>query len=129
MTVLAALAVAVSGGCVSDLKSDWTLLQESRQDYIAANPGLDTRTIDAIKSGKLVIGMTPAEVSAAWGRPYRINKFSNLRLEEWIFGCDYPHYCVQRDRHGRFSAGILFDSVIHMSRAHFSEGRLTEWSQ
>ena len=73
--------------------------------------------------------MDPSHVSVSWGKPYQINKFSSGRLEEWVFGCDYPHNCVVRNRRGRFTSGHLFDSVIHLSKAYFVEGKLTEWSQ
>ena len=102
---------------------------EAREAYVAQNPGLTPAVIDAIKTGNLIVVMQPAEVTASWGAPYEVNKFSDGKVEEWIFGCDYPHFCVRRDHKRRFVAGTLFDGQIHLSKAYFEDGKLTEWSR
>ena len=123
------LFAALLAGCASELKSDMTKLRDARQAHVLSNPGPSPAIIEAIKTGEPVVGMTPDQVSASWGKPYRVNKFSGGRLEEWVFGCAYPHYCVRRDRGRSIARGMLFDRVIHMSRAYFSAGRLSEWTQ
>jgi hypothetical protein len=117
------LAVLV-GGCSGPLRTDYEKVQETRANYIAANPSLGEATKAAIRSGELRVGMTPDEVAAAWGRPAYVNRFENGRKVEWLFGCDYPHFCTYQVI-GRFRT----TEVFYHSRAYFYDGRLTEWRQ
>jgi hypothetical protein len=102
--------------------TDYERVQEGRASYVAARPDLDAATRRAILAGELLIGMTPDEVAAAWGRPVAANRFENGRQVEWVFGCDYPHSCSFEEI-GRFRAPL----TIHHSRAYFYDGKLKEW--
>ena len=61
---------------------------DTRSLYVTENPETPTPFANAIMSGNVILGMTPAMVVAAWGQPTRVEKIaSNPKGEEkWIYG-------------------------------------------
>ena len=121
LTVVAAILTAFAGAAHGQLKTDYTIVMEARNAYLRAHPGLDATIRAAIAASELRHGMTPAQVIAAWGRPYRKNTFSNSPAVEWVFRCDYPHACIPNRRRS------LLDDDPLWPRAYFYKGRLSDW--
>lgn len=71
--------------------------QKRRQDYVKAHPELDDQIKESILNGKIILGMTKAQVIASWGRPVRIRQpVGSWRVyEQWIYynDPDSPHSC------------------------------------
>ncbi|MDD2541935.1 MAG: zinc ribbon domain-containing protein [Desulfuromonadaceae bacterium] len=58
----------------------------------AKHPEWDSNDCNAIARGHIGIGMTSAQVAAAWGRPYHINKTHNSygSSEQWVMSDGLP---------------------------------------
>ena len=48
----------------------------------------DAKVEHAARTGKVMVGMTAAQVERAWGRPLKINRTvaANVTSEQWIYG-------------------------------------------
>ncbi len=117
------MAIMTLLGACADVKTDRQEAFDRANAYVAQHSDTDPKISAAIRELHLVKGMTPAEVTAAWGTPIRIEKSSKGISEQWYFDCNYPHTCISSGgrRRGR---GEL---QRHKSRAFFVEGILTEW--
>jgi hypothetical protein len=118
LALLVAVALAACGG---PFKSSYDILREGRVTYVNQNPNLDPAVRTAILDGRLLEGMTPADVRASWGDPLPGYQRAGA-LDEWVFGCDQPHYCSTRGT-------MLGETVYYHSRAYFRNGRLESWTQ
>lgn len=123
LSVVLVGAAATLSAC--DGKFDYQVLEERGVAYVDARPELDAETRASILGHTLRAGMSKSDVVAAWGRPVRIYKFSDGQLEEWIFGCDYPHICHGVD--GGRRRPRIFREVQYQPRAYFEDGMLTDW--
>ena len=58
-----------------------------RQAFVNYYPGLASETRAAILNGQIIVGMSPDEVMASWGRPARINDsyIAGKSREQWIY--------------------------------------------
>ena len=126
----AALGVVLllAGGCAGEWKTDRQLARERANGYIAAHPDLGSNVAAAIRGLELFEGMTPAQVTASWGKPAVIQKSLNGTSELWYFPCEYPHFCAGMGgstRRRGSSGGSEEDR--YQSRAFFVDGRLAEW--
>ncbi len=116
-------AAATLSAC--DGKFHYQVLKERGVAYVDAHPELDAETRESILDHTLRAGMQRSDVVAAWGRPVRILKFRNGALEEWIFGCDYPHICHGVE--GGRRRPRIFQEVQYQPRAYFENNVLTDW--
>lgn len=59
----------------------------SRQAFVQNNPSMDIKTLDAIKAGRVLIGMTQDQVKASWGVPSDVNRTTSTYgvKEQWIY--------------------------------------------
>ena len=117
------MAIMTLLGACADVKTDRQEAFDRANAYVAQNSGMDPNIAAAIHELHLVKGMTRAEVTAAWGTPYEIEKSSKGISEQWYFDCNFPHTCIGSGggRRGRP------ELQRHKSRAFFVEGILTEW--
>ena len=107
-------------GCAG-LKSDYDIIRERAQAYVAKHPELPSKTAEAIKSNTIHKGMTMRQVVAAWGGPAVVQKFRDGVVQYWFFGCHWPHSCNEPER--------MFPEPheIFYSRALFENGVVVEW--
>ena len=77
---------------------------QRRENYVAAHPDLSADIRAAILENKIAIGMTPADVAAAWG-PTR-NRFSSEGIGGGFESVDYGNMTL-----------------------YFANGRLVRWSK
>ena len=112
------------GACGVEIKSDRQEARDRANGYLAAHPDTNPTTAYAIRNLELVAGMTPIEVTAAWGRPVIIERSIKGISELWYFPCFYPHFCLSRG-----ARGGRHEEDQYQSRAFFVEGILTEWQQ
>lgn len=117
-------AVAILSAC--NFKFDYQVAKERIAAYVNNHPELDAKTRESILSHSLLVGMSKSEVIAAWGRPVEINKYKNGKVEEWVFGCNYPNICYDFNRNRR--QPLIFRDFQHRPRAYFEDGKLREWS-
>ena len=111
------VVACVLAGCVTD----YDIIRERAQTYVAAHPDLPSNTAEAIKSNSIHDGMTMRQVVAAWGGPAVVQKFRDGAVQYWFFGCHWPHFCDNADR--RFPE----PSDIYRSRALFENGVVVDW--
>jgi hypothetical protein len=122
LPVCAALLVAVAG--CAGWKTDYTAAKERAAAYVAAHPSLDSATATAIRNNRVAKGMTREQVVAAWGRPALVKRFRDGQLEQWFFGCDWPHSC---NPPGSFrEAAAMMADDYYDSQAYFENGVVTE---
>jgi len=81
-----------------------------RQEYINAHLEISSKIKHAILEGKVIKGMTKADVLLVWGKPSRIS--SEISGEGWFY--DQPFYSFFPKKSVSFtSEGIVYDfSVI-----------------
>ena len=65
-----------------------TTPDERRKVYVQKNKQLSVDFKKAILSGKVILGMTPEDVSASWGKPEDVNKSGGAWgvHEQWVYG-------------------------------------------
>ncbi len=122
------VVLLLAGACTGELKTDRQLARERANGYIAAHPDLGSNVAAAIRGLELFEGMTPAQVTASWGKPAVVQKSLNGTSELWYFPCEYPHFCAGMGgstRRRGSSGGSEEDR--YQSRAFFVNGRLAEW--
>ena len=112
--------VSISGA--AHAQSDRQMARERVNAYLTANPQLDKETANALRHNYLLKGMTMRQVEAAWGRPKLVKKFRNGAVEQWFFGCDWPHHCETLG-----SIRGRSEDDIYLSQALFENGKLVEW--
>lgn len=58
-----------------------------REKYIASKPSLDSEFQDAIRGGRVRIGMSTEDVAASWGEPRRKNMSGGAygKHEQWVY--------------------------------------------
>jgi hypothetical protein len=124
-TALLALgAVLVLSACAG-LRTDYQIARERAASYVAAHPDLDPAIAGAIRANTVRKGMTREQVVAAWGRPAEIKRFRNGTVEQWFFGCDYPHNCNPPDSF-REAHSMMADNYYD-SQAIFENGIVTDF--
>ena len=119
---LAALAVSVMilSGCAG-LKTDYQVMKERAQRYVAAHPELAPGTADTIRSNEIHEGMTMEQVVAAWGQPVVVQRFRKGAVQYWFFGCHWPHFCTNADGDSR--SGLFPEpDEIYQSRVLLENG-------
>lgn len=117
----AALALPACAG----LRTDYQIARERAASYVAAHPDLDPAIAGAIRANQVRKGMNREQVVAAWGRPAAIKRFRNGALEQWFFGCDYPHIC---NPPGSFrEAHSMMIDEYYNSQAFFENGVVTDF--
>ena len=119
--LLGLVVAACAGG---DFKTDRQVARERVDAYLAATPQLDQETANAIRHFELRKGMTMRQVEATWGRPKLVKKFRSGAVEQWFFGCDWPHTCETMGRRRGRS-----EDDIYQSKALFDNGQLVEWKK
>lgn len=112
-------ALVMLSACAGPITTDVQNARDRARSYVAANPSLDEKTKATILRNDIRVGMNKAQVLAAWGRPEQILKFRQGRQEQWIFGCDYPHFCTRNDN--RFDWNIV-NRTRYETRAIFEDG-------
>ena len=117
--LLGLVVAACAGG---DIKTDRQVARERVNAYLTANPQLDKETANAVRHYELRKGMTMRQVEAVWGRPVLVKKFRSGAVEQWFFGCDWPHACISMGRRRGRS-----EEEIYQSQALFENGQLVEW--
>ena len=120
-----ALSMAIMtllGACADGFTTDRQEAYERADAYVAQHPDTDPNIASAIRQLHLVKGMTPAQVTAAWGTPIRKQRYSNAATVTWHFGCDYPHFCRGGGPRGRRRPEDTINSF-----AYFVDGKLSEW--
>ena len=80
---------------VSDFENLFFYTQEGRNAcevarrnwFINKNPELDIHIKDAIKEGKVILGMNTEQVIASWGKPIEINRTVTrfINHEQWVY--------------------------------------------
>ena len=113
--------------CTTDGKTDRQTARERANAYVAANPELDPKIAASIRELDLIKGMTPAHVTAAWGKPAIVQKSMNGTTQLWYFPCDYPHHCLSGGSGGRRRGSARSEEDRYQSRAFFVNSVLTEW--
>ena len=107
-TILAlTLAAVVAGGCSPGMM----IKEHRRQTYVAQHVDLPATTRTCILEGKILLGMSKADVVASWGQPHHINRSAGAwgASEQWVYGTN--------GRYGFTPSGFLY----------FEEGTLTDW--
>ncbi len=120
-SVASIVIVTLLGACAG-VKTDTQIARERANAYLEQHPQTDQSIAAMIRANRLMTGMTEAQVRAAWGNPVRVQKFRNGTSQVWDFGCDFPHMCRGGGPRGRRTP----EQTIN-SRAHFVDGKLTEW--
>ncbi len=115
----AVAGLAMLSACAGPITTDVQIAKERARSYVAANPSLDEKTKATILRNDIRVGMSKEQVLASWGRPHQILKFRQGRQEQWIFGCDYPHFCTRNDN--RFDSNIV-NRTRYETRAIFEDG-------
>ena len=110
---------AMLTACAGSITTDVQIAKERARSYVASNPSLDEKTKATILRNDIRVGMTKEQVLASWGRPEQILRFRQGRQEQWIFGCDYPHFCTRNDN--RFDSNIV-NRTRYETRAIFEDG-------
>ena len=64
--------------------------QSRREDYINDQPGLDPAIADAVLDGRIMKGMTSADVRASWGDPKRETVTVAEGIQQQIWAYDTP---------------------------------------
>jgi hypothetical protein len=86
--IILTICLGVFAGCATEPKEPdmQRVIRESRErdaqkkeDYIASHPDLSAEKIAAIRANKIVLGMTPSEVYAAWGMADAVHKSVTAR--------------------------------------------------
>ncbi|MPY72167.1 MAG: hypothetical protein GEU92_19070 [Alphaproteobacteria bacterium] len=120
-----ALGAALLLSACAGLRTDYQIARERAASYVAGHPDLDPEVAGAIKANQVRKGMTKEQVVAAWGRPAAIKRFRNGALEQWLFGCDYPHIC---NSPGSFrEAHAMMIDEYYNSQAFFENGVVTDF--
>lgn len=122
--VLALGAVLLAVGCAG-LKTDYQIARERGQAYAAAHPDLDSQVAEAIRNNRVLEGMTMEQVVAAWGRPAYVRRFRDGQLQQWFFGCGWPHICTVPSSRREAWAAMAED--YYRSRVIFEDGRVTHF--
>jgi hypothetical protein len=119
---------ALIAGCAG-VKTDRTLASERAEAYLASNPKLDPKTAEAIRNNTIRVGMTMAQVVAAWGEPREVQKFRGGKVQHWFFGCDWPHVCDTQGSRRRVGPGGIFEdpNQRYLSNAIFEDGVVVKW--
>lgn len=107
----AAALVVMYAGCAGMVAGIAT--EKSRAQYVRENPGLTEAGKKAIMEGRLLIGMTEADVVAAIGRPYDINRSTYQHTETAQF--------VYTSIYGGTASGYKY--------VYFENGKVTSWDQ
>ena len=119
LAVIGVLAV-VSISATAYAHTDHQVARERVNAYLTANPQLDKETANALRHYDLRNGMTMGQVEAAWGSPKLVKKFRGGAVQQWFFGCDWPHHCNSLSRNSG-------PNEIYLSQALFENGKLVEW--
>ncbi len=120
--VLSMAIMTILGACAEGIQTDRQMAHNRANAYLVQNPDTDPNIAAAIRGLNLVKGMTPAHVTAAWGKPIRVQTFSNAPSVTWHFNCDYPHMCRGGGARGRRRPEDTINSF-----AHFVDGKLSQW--
>ncbi len=123
LAIIGVLAVVSISGAVH-AQSGRQVARERVNAYLTANPQLDKETANAVRQLELRKGMTMRQVEAVWGRPVLVKKFRSGAVEQWFFGCDWPHACISMGRRRGRS-----EEEIYQSQALFENGQLVEWNK
>lgn len=121
LTLFAALALLVPLAGCDDVKTHHDIMKEKARDYVAAHPGLDPQTAEAITANSVIKGMTMEQVKAAWGEPVKTETYKGGKEHYWYFGCDWPHHCISLE------AGMGPEEQ-YQSRALFRDDKLVDFS-
>ena len=122
LPVCAALLIVVAG--CAGWKTDYTAAKERAAAYVAAHPALDEATASLIRNNRVAKGMTKEQVIAAWGRPALVKRFRAGQVEQWFFGCGWPHIC-NPPGDLRESVSMMADDYYD-SQAIFENGVVTD---
>jgi hypothetical protein len=104
LSIISILAMAT--GCVG-------LIAENRQQtYVLTHPELNEVMRQTILNGGIEFGMTYDQVIASRGKPHKINRSRNKKVEseQWIYGLDRILYTLYFEK-GRLSR--CEDSGVH----------------
>jgi len=84
--LVALLVTALLAGCMGTESPE-----ERRQAFVAANPHLDERTLNAVLEGKIFIGMPAAAAEASWGKPSSVHRSVGIWgvSEQWVYALGY----------------------------------------
>jgi hypothetical protein len=117
----ATVCLSLLTGC-GGLETDREVRQQSARAYVAAHSGNASDITRAISANRVVKGMNMEQVTAAWGAPVSITKYSDGAEQYWLFGCEWPHRCSGPD------IGQSSDE-LYLSKALFRGGKLVDWQQ
>lgn len=125
MGALFAMGVALLAAGCAGLKTDYQIARERAEAYAAARPNLEPRIAEAIRNNRVLEGMTMEQVVAAWGRPAYVRRFRDGQLQQWFFGCGWPHICTVPGSRREAWAAMAED--YYQSRIIFEDGRVTHF--
>lgn len=114
------LIVLLAGCSASIMISDSQHTQQRIDAYLTAHPKLESATASAIRQARVIKGMTPPQVIAAWGRPVSVQKYRGGAQQFWLFSCSWPHRCDYPDSRRAMMAEIYLSQVL------FENGRVIE---
>ena len=86
-----------------------------RQEYIQANPKIDNTIKETILNGGIILGMTPSQVVASRGAPFKVNRTTGEYgiHEQWVMFA--PGYLAQNRKEMEY--GYIY----------FENGKVTSW--
>jgi hypothetical protein len=122
--ILALGATLLVAGCAG-LKTDYQIARERAEAYVASRPDLEPDVAEAIRNNRVLEGMTMEQVVAAWGPPAYVRRFRDGQLQQWFFGCGWPHICTVPGSRREAWAAMAED--YYLSRVIFEDGRVTHF--
>lgn len=101
--------VLVAGGCASVPR---TGSANGAADYVTAHRELTADLSRAIRTGRLLLGMSPAQVVAAIGQPDRRTRFDATGGEVWLYRAGRAHLTQLPDGVQAFRIAFNKDRLV-----------------
>ena len=123
-SVACTLLLVLCAGCALD--------HQRRQDYVTANPHLESAIRQAILEGKLALGMTEAEVEASVGLPTKTVTAADTthgEMEVWVYDHSYESTSMFDTHRASGDTHVTKRVVVLGWRVFFKDGKVVRYEE